>query len=129
MAFLSTHTERCQQLAGLKEQLINRYLELESNYQVQKQEVIEYKNKAHYWETQFSRLKTREEKLKDEVETLKAQLRKREQQLFGTKSEKTRQKPDQVLSPAKPSKNKRGQQPGKPGHGRRDYSHLPPMSG
>ena len=59
---------------------------------------------------------------------MKAQLRKREQQLFGKKSEKDVKKQDgQTSSSQGKSKRKRGQQPGSKGHGRRDYSHLPAL--
>ena len=53
-----------------------------------KEELIHYKSNSHYWEAQFKQLKSREKALLDEVEELKAQVRKREQQLFGRSSEK-----------------------------------------
>jgi transposase len=64
--------------------------------------------------------------LKTEIEELKAQLKKREQQLFGKKSERGSSHQDQLSQPLKslPKKNK-GQQAGSKGHGRREYSHLP----
>lgn len=65
----------------------------------------------------------REAELKAENESLRAQLRLREQQLFGTKSEAgtAGSEAAPATRPAKP----RGQQPGKPGPGRRDHSRLP----
>jgi transposase len=66
---------------------------------------------------------TRQAELRTEIETLRAQLRLREQQLFGRKSEVTTAS-DAVVRPAGPKKP-RGQQPGKPGPTRRDHSHLP----
>jgi transposase len=88
--------------------------------------MIGYKTKAYYWEAQFNKFKSREELLKEEIEELKAQLRKREQQLFGKKSEKSTKKLDQHSSSASEKlKKKRGQQIGSQGHGRRDYGHLP----
>jgi transposase len=65
----------------------------------------------------------REAELKAENESLRAQLRLREQQLFGKKSEAR-----WVTSAATPSttpRKPRGQQRGQPGPPRRDHSHLP----
>lgn len=61
--------------------------------------------------------------LKAELESLRAQLRLREQQLFGAKSESHPTKSEAHTRP-KPGKP-RGQQRGHPGHPRRDHSHLP----
>jgi transposase len=69
----------------------------------------------------------RETLLKQENEQLRAQLRLREQQLFGRKSEAgaatTLTAPP--TGPGVPPRRRRGQQPGAKGPGRRDYSHLP----
>ena len=62
---------------------------------------------------------------KAEIEELKAQLRKREDQLFGKKSEKNIKKQDGLSLKENSAKKKRGQQANSKGHGRRDYSHLP----
>lgn len=108
--------------------LTSLYSDLQSRHKAQKIEMIEYKHKANYWEAQFQQVKTREIELVDEVEELKAKLRKREQQLFGRKSEKNtssqEKNPNTATQPEKPKK-KRGQQLGSKGHGRRDYSDLP----
>ena len=106
-------------------------------------EMIGYKTKAHYWETQFKRLKnkekgialewesqfqdlkTREEQLALENAELKAKLKKREQQLFGKTSEAS--DANEKSEKEKP-RNKRGQQIGKPGLSRRSYSHLPSVN-
>jgi transposase len=119
-------TGRSQQFSELYEQLSGRHSKLLSKYEAQKQEVVEYKSRANYWETQFQRAKTREEELVAKVEDLEAKLRKREQQLFGRSSEKNVKSLDknpnsQEVTP----KRKRGQQLGSKGHGRRDYNHLP----
>lgn len=98
----------------------------ENRYNLLRCEMIEHKTKAHYWENQFNQAKERESALKSEVEDLKARLRKREQQLFGKKSEQSTFSPDCVpsgLGTAK-QKKKRGQQQGTKGHGQRDYGHL-----
>src|SRR3990167_5322797 len=112
----------------LHAQLAGLYSDLQTRHKAQKIEMIEYKSKANYWEAQFTQLKTRENELINENEELKAKLRKREQQLFGRKSEKNTSTPEKnpntTTEPAK-LKKKRGQQPGSKGHGRRDYTDLP----
>src|SRR5262249_38166554 len=74
----------------------------------------------------------REKLLKLENQQLQARIRYLEQQLYGKKSESA--KPSDSLAadtaqpakgPAAPPPRPRGQQPGKPGPSRRDYSHLP----
>jgi transposase len=66
----------------------------------------------------------RETLLKQRVAELEAQLRLRQQQLFGRKSEAGAA--SAVATPATPKPKKpRGQQRGQPGPQRRDYSHLP----
>jgi transposase len=127
MELASKITERNKDLSILYQQLSTCYNELESEYKSQKQVLIEYKHKANYWEAQFHQVKTREELLKGEIEELKAQLYKREHQLFGRSSEKGVTRPDtaNISSATAPAKKNRGQQVGSKGHGRRDFSHLP----
>lgn len=77
----------------------------------------------------------REAQLQGEIARLRALLRLREQQLFGRKSEAHPNNPDAPAAaaaaadtdtpPPPTPKRRRGQQPGHPGHGRRDYAHLP----
>jgi len=71
----------------------------------------------------LDRAVAREALLKEEVASLQAQLRLREQQLFGRKADSTTTA-EGLARPAR-SQRPRGQQPGKPGPKRRDYSHLP----
>lgn len=99
-----------------------------NKYDLLYREMIEHKTKAHYWEAQFNKFKSREGLLEAKIEELEAQLRKREQQLFGEKSEKSTAKSEKSTptNQAKPKK-KRGQQPGSQGHGRRQYDHLPTL--
>jgi transposase len=78
---------------------------------------------AAYYKAMFERAVAREALLKEEVASLQAQLRMREQQLFGRKADSTTPA-EGVARPAR-SQRPRGQQPGKPGPKRRDYSHLP----
>ena len=82
-------------LADIQGNLPHLYIQLLSKFEIQKK-LISYKTKARYWESQFSKFKSREDELKTEIEELKAQLRKREQQLFGKKSEKGIARPDKV---------------------------------
>jgi transposase len=82
----------------------------------------------NYYKSLHESAKAREELLKQEVQQLKARIRYLEQKLYGRKSEKnTSSQKNTSTSSSRddPSKRKRGQQQGSPGHGRRDYSHLP----
>src|SRR3954471_21497924 len=78
---------------------------------------------AAYYKAMLDRAVAREALLQEEVASLRAQLRLREQQLFGRKADSTTTA-EGVARPAH-SPRPRGQQPGKPGPKRRDYSHLP----
>ena len=134
---INSHKERTEQLDYLlelqltcanqfanlqhKENTINSY---QRQIQEYKQQTIEYKSKANYWEVQFAQLKNKEKELQHEVEELKAQLRKREQQLFGKKSEK-HHKSEKGLKQNANSKNKRGQQSTNKTPKRRSHDNLP----
>jgi transposase len=67
----------------------------------------------------------REALRKQEIEQLRAQLRLREQQLFGRKAETTAATTLTAPCPDDLPRRPRGQQPGHQGPRRRDYSHLP----
>ncbi len=89
-----------------------------------KQDYIELKWKAHYWESQYERLLGREAALKAEVAARDATIRDLKQRLYGTTSEKSSGSDSTGESkPASP--RNRGQQPGSTGHGRSDRSALP----
>ncbi|MGL4551723.1 MAG: IS66 family transposase [Gemmataceae bacterium] len=80
---------------------------------------------AGFWKSMHKKALVREAKLQAENESLRAQLRQREQQLFGQKSE-AGATPSEASTPACPKPKKpRGQQPGNPGPERRDHSQLP----
>ena len=120
--YLVAHIDRTNQFVELYQQVSLSYEALKSAYEQQGKELkesklatINYKHQAHYWEAQFKQIKSREEILQEELEELKAKLRKREQQLFGNRSEKK----------IRHSKKKRGQQPNNASPNRRDYSDLP----
>jgi transposase len=83
---------------------------------------------AAYWQAMHRRALEREAQLKAEVDRLQALLRLREQQLFGRKTEAAAATEPAVLpaTPATPRPRRpRGQQRGRPGPKRRDYSQLP----
>lgn len=101
---------------------------------------------AKWWERLHQRAKEREQNLlqeiallkkrqSEEIKTLKADydqqlaelralLKKREAQLFGKKTEKGTTKSEKN-NPNNNNKRQRGAQPGAPGHGRRNNTHLP----
>lgn len=126
MEFPRPHIERHQQVTVLQDEYPVRYVELKMQYEALHREMLDYKTKANYWEAQFKKFKSKEDILKEEIEDLKAKLRKREQQLFGKKSEQSNSKQDQLSSEQKEShpKKKKGQQTGSKGHGKRNYDHL-----
>jgi transposase len=79
---------------------------------------------ASYWKALHERAVQREALLQQELERLRAQLRLREQQLFGRKAETTAATTT-TTTRNDPPRRRRGQQPGHRGPRRRDYSHLP----
>src|SRR3989442_768484 len=89
-----------------------------------KQAYIELTWKANDWQAQYERLVEREAALKADVEALQATIRDLTQRLYGAKSEHAAG-PDSAGASQTTSPRKRGQQPGSPGHGRRDRSALP----
>lgn len=80
---------------------------------------------ASYWKAQHQRAVQREALLRQENEQLHAQLRLREQQLFGRKTETNAATTPTTTPPDALPRRRRGQQRGHPGPRRRDYSHLP----
>jgi transposase len=80
---------------------------------------------ASYWKALHDRAVQRETLLKLEIEQLRAQLRLREQQLFGRKAETTAATTSPTTTHNNAPRRQRGQQPGYKGPRRRDYSHLP----
>jgi transposase len=84
---------------------------------------------AQYWRAQHQRAQKRLAQRDQEIERLKAEVRRLQQQLFGRKTEKhpkgTRAGQTGPDTQKTSSGRRRGQQPGRAGHGRRDHSHLP----
>lgn len=66
--------------------------------------------------------------LQQEIDSLRAQLRLREQQLFGRRTETSAATTPTATRPDAPPRRPRGQQRGQRGPRRRDYSHLPAVS-
>ncbi len=82
----------------------------------------------NYYKTLHEKAKAREDLLKQENQQLNARIRYLEQKLYGRNSEKKTSSEKNTSTSSSnddPSKRNRGQQKGSPGHGRRDYSHLP----
>jgi len=89
-----------------------------------KQDHIQLKWEARYWRSQHERQVEREAALMAQVAALEATVRDLKQRLYGTKTEKSAG-PERA-GESKPAKTRnRGQQPGRPGHGRSDRSALP----
>jgi len=82
----------------------------------------------NYYKSMHERVLEREKQLKQEIQQLNARIRYLEQKLYGQNSEKksVSEKTSPIaISRENSDKRKRGHQKGCPGHGRRDYSHLP----
>jgi transposase len=88
---------------------------------------LQASREAAYWRAMHRRAVERETQLQQRLAQLEAKLRRREQQLFGRKTEtsSSTQTATTTSSTDSASKRSRGQQTGRPGHGRRDYSQLP----
>ena len=78
------------------------------------------RNESSYWRSMHERANVPEEQLKAEIKELEAKITLREHQLFGRKTEQGTSGSDQPC-PETPSCRKRGQQRGRPGHGRRRH--------
>ena len=91
-----------------------------------KKQILELRCERGYWEKQHQRAREREEKLKEEIQQLKARIRYLEKELYGQKTEKSSGGSEANSEEEKEEERKpRGHQPGAPGHGRRDHEHLP----
>lgn len=105
---------------------------LRSEVQQLREEVAHWKAESHrqycdaqYWRAMHQRALDRVARVEQENGELKAEVRRLRQQLFGRKTEQG-QAGEALLGFEKPScGRRRGQQRGRPGHGRREPSHLP----
>jgi transposase len=93
------------------------------------EEQLRATREAAYWRAMHRRAVERETVLKQRLAEVEAKLRLREQQLFGRKTETSSSSaPPPTPASATPdmaAPRPRGQQAGRPGHGRRDYRALP----
>ena len=90
-----------------------------------KQEAIELKAQAKYWEAQHGKVKAENAALKQAIELKDAKIKDLQNRLFGKRSEKESPKKSEKGTNACPNKRKRGQQPGSRGHGRTQRPDLP----
>ena len=115
-----TATRLSEEVAGLREE--NGKLRREN---------AGLKQEVGYWRAMHARATEREAKLAKELEASRAEIRKLQARLFGEKSERStsRDRSNHLPDPKDPEASRpprsRGQQPGRRGPGRRDYSHLP----
>ena len=95
-----------------------------------RRENFELRQQAGYWKAQHARALERIDKLEAEAEQLRGENRQLKARLFGQKSEhassrdRTNYLPGELIDSGSRA---RGQRAGRPGPGRRDYSHLPVM--
>ncbi len=93
-----------------------------------RRENLELRQLAGYWKGMHAQACRRIAELETEVEKFRGENRKLQAQAFGRKSEKQsrRDRSNQLDDPSEVGpQRRRGQQQGRPGHPRRDYSHLP----
>lgn len=89
-------------------------------------EIFEARQQAGFWQDSHQRAREREEKFQEENEQLRAKVKELERQLFGRRSEKGSGASSETKGSSTPKRRRRrGQQPGRPGPGRRNTSHLP----
>lgn len=93
---------------------------------ITKQDYIELRHRARYWEALHARAKSQLEALKQGLILKDAKIKALQNRLFGRKSEKHNPLKSEKNNPANsPSPRHRGQQPGSRGHGRTDRANLP----
>jgi len=94
-----------------------------------RRQAIELRLQANYWRAQHQRAVQREAELKEQVRQLQGEIRAWKRRLFARTSEKsTTAKTPSNAKATRPGHHgtprQRGQQPGSPGHGRRQHDHL-----
>ncbi len=112
-------------LAGACEEFLQRRQE---NAKLRR-ENAELKQLARYWKAMHARAVQREAILTEALQAARGEIRQLQDRLFGRKSERAGRldRSNQLKDPQEPAKpaRRRGQQPDRPGPGRRDYAHLP----
>src|SRR5258708_19942065 len=109
-------------------QLRQEVTELRAEVAGLRRENLELRQQAGYWKGMHAQACRRIAELETAVEHLHGENRKLQAQAFGRKSEKQSRsdRSNQLEDPNEPRPQRpRGQQRGRPGHQRRDYSHLP----
>ena len=121
--------EQVQSLLATFECLRNEVAELRQENSDLRQQVLELQCDVGYWKSRHADAVQRNVKLQAELDQAKAEIRQLKSERFGKRSEKqsSTDRSNQLIDPQAPvvSKNRRGQQPGKPAPKRRDYSQLP----
>src|SRR6516225_3289230 len=117
-------------LSELIRQLRCEVAELRQEVAHLRRENLELRQQVGYWKAQHARAVHRAEHLEAEVEQLRGENRKLQDQLFGRKSESSSRGRSNHLEGegeegASSPPRRRGQRKDKPGPSRRDYSHLP----
>jgi transposase len=95
-----------------------------------RRENLQLRQQAGYWKAQHARAVERITQLEAEVDQLRGENRQLQARLFGQKTEQasSRDRSNQLDGENQDQASqatKRGQRTGRPGPGRRDYSHLP----
>jgi transposase len=114
--------------ALLLAQLRREVAELRAEVARLRRENLELRQQAGYWQSRHADAVRRIAALEQENEHLRGENRKLQAQAFGRKSEKqsASDRSNQLDDPDEPkTRRPRGQQRGRPGPKRRDYSHLP----
>ncbi len=90
-------------------------------------QLVDLRCQANYWRAQHQRAVQREAELAQRIQQLEGEIRELKRRLYGRKSETS-----SATNPQHPNgsgadrpRRRRGQQPGSPGHGRRNHDHLP----
>ena len=111
------------------QQLRQEVAQLRQEVRHLRRENLELRQQVGYWKAQHARAVQRLRNVEAEVERLQGENRQLQSQLFGRQSEKSSSVDrtnvldgeEEETSPPR----QRGQQPDRPGPGRRDYRHLP----
>ena len=115
-------------LTRLLAQMRQEIVELRAEVAGLRRENLELRQQAGYWKAMHAQACRRIAELEQEVEQLRGENRKLQAHAFGRKSEKQSRsdRSNQLDDPGETKPQRpRGQQRGRPGPKRRDYSHLP----
>jgi transposase len=122
-------------LIDLVQQLRTEVIELRNQIADLRCDNFDLRKHVGYWKAMHARAAHRAQKLEAEVEQLRGENRKLQDQLFGRKSEKdlprdrSNHLDGEERDQASSEPTKRGQRKDRPGPTRRDYAHLPVVEG